>query len=175
MPTSYVETIPQIIKIIQEVKPKHVLDIGIGNGKYGLLTQEYCEGVVVDGVEAWQPYITEIQKAIYRKIYTQDIRAINAKNLSGYDLILMIDVIEHLQKKEAHRVLNSFEGLVLISTPVEDYRAHYENHYEDHVSHWGLKDFKKYSYKDHSTSLSTIVLLDMRKKKKKIKNIFSKN
>lgn len=162
MPTSYSESIPKIIEIIQAVKPRKVLDIGIGRGKYGLLTQEYCENVVVDGIEAWPEYITDVQKSIYRKIYVEDVTQMDLAKLPQYDLVLMIDVIEHFTKDDAYRILNDLQTQVVISTPKEDYRAHYENHFEDHISHWNIHDFDMYPHVDLSTDLSTIALVDVR-------------
>jgi len=167
MPTSYSESIPEVIKIIQAVKPKTVLDIGIGRGKYGLLTREYCDDAVVDGVEAWPEYITETQKAIYRTIYTEDITKMDLTKLNSYDLVLMIDVIEHLTKEDAWRIIETLKTQFVISTPIEDYRAHYDNHFEDHISHWTIKDFDRYPHVNCSTPLSTIVLLDARDEDKK--------
>lgn len=166
MPTSYSESIPTIVKIMQKVQPKTVLDIGIGRGKYGLLAEEYCEGVVVDGVEAWKDYLTDVHKAIYRNIYNEDVTKMDLSKLPKYDLVLMIDVIEHFEKDNAYRILDELQCKVLISTPIEDYRAHYENHFEDHVSHWHIDDFRMYEYEDFSTELSTIVLVDTAKRKK---------
>lgn len=163
MPTSFMQNIPQVIEVIQKLKPKKILDIGIGNGKYGLLSKEYLNGVVVDGVEAWKPYISDIQKAIYRKIYNQDITTMDLSRLEDYDLYLMIDVIEHVPKTTGHKILQGLGGLILVSTPVEDYRAHYDNHFEDHVSHWTLDDFKNYPYEDYSNEFSTMVLIDTAK------------
>lgn len=154
------QNIPEVVAVMQSLKPKKVLDIGIGNGKYGLLAREYIEGVVVDGVEAYEPYITDIQRAIYNKIHIGDISTMDIAKFKGYDLYLMIDVIEHVPKTVGHKILKGLDGLVLVSTPVEDYRAHYENHFEDHVSHWTTEDFKNYSYVDYSNEYSTMVLVD---------------
>lgn len=167
MPTSYAESIPTVVDIIQQVKPKKVLDIGIGRGKYGLLTREYCDEVIVDGVEAWPEYITDIQRAIYRNIFTEDIVKMDLSKLEDYDLVLMIDVIEHLTKEDGMRIINSLKTQFIISTPIEDYRAHYDNHFEDHISHWTTEDFSQYPFVDCSTKLSTIVLLDARDDSKK--------
>lgn len=160
MPTSFMENIPKVIEVMQRLKPKEVLDIGIGNGKYGLLAKEYVPSVVVDGVEAYAPYITDIHKAIYRQLYLEDVTKMNLGKLPSYDLYLMIDVIEHVPKAQGHTILKGLNGIVLVSTPVEDYRAHYDNHFEDHVSHWTLDDFKDYAYEDLSNDFSTMVLVD---------------
>lgn len=160
MPTSFMQNIPMVVELMQKLKPKKILDIGIGNGKYGLLAIEYIKDVRVDGIEAYEPYITDIQRSIYGKIYNNDISKMDYSKLAGYDLYLMIDVIEHVPKSVGHKILKGLNGVVLVSTPVEDYRAHYDNHFEDHVSHWTLEDFEQYPYEDYSNEFSTMVLVD---------------
>jgi cyclopropane fatty-acyl-phospholipid synthase-like methyltransferase len=162
MPTSYPESIPKIVEVIQAVKPRRILDIGVGRGKYGLLAQEYCDGVVVDGVEAWPGYITDIQRAIYRKIYLEDITKMDLDKLPSYDLVLMVDVIEHFSKEDAYRIIDNLKTQVIVSTPIEDYRAHYDNHFEDHISHWIPEDFNAYPNVNLSNNFSTIMLIDAR-------------
>jgi hypothetical protein len=74
----------------------------------------------------------------------------------------MVDVIEHFEKEEGHRLLGDMAGTVLVSTPREDYRAHYEhNPLEDHHSHWTVEDFSRYErVVDFSNELATIVVVD---------------
>ena len=73
----------------------------------------------------------------------------------------MIDVLEHVEKEEGHRLLPDIAGTVLVSTPREDYRAHHaHNALEDHRSHWTLGDFGDYRGVDFSNDLSTIVVLN---------------
>ncbi len=160
MPTSYVENIPTIVKIIQSISPKRILDLGIGNGKYAFLAKEYLENVIIDGVEAWQPYIRETQKSIYNTIINKDISSIDFGVHADYDLYLMIDVIEHFDKEVGYKILRSVKKPFLISTPLEDYRAEYENPYENHKSHWVFSDFAEFNAVNYSNYLSTIALLN---------------
>ncbi|CAA9516707.1 MAG: hypothetical protein AVDCRST_MAG69-2807 [uncultured Solirubrobacteraceae bacterium] len=165
MPTSHIDNVPVIIKAVQRLAPKSVLDIGIGMGKYGLLIQEYLGGdtgradVVIDGIEGHGGYITDIHRAVYRELYVTDLREFDFRG-ALYDLYLMIDVLEHVDKDEGHRLLRDMGGSVLVSTPKEDYRAHYaHNPLEDHRSHWTIEDFAGYRGIDLSNELSTIVVL----------------
>jgi 2-polyprenyl-3-methyl-5-hydroxy-6-metoxy-1,4-benzoquinol methylase len=168
MPTSFLDNIPTIVRIVQRLEPARVLDVGIGHGKYGLLTREYLSGdtgrsdVVIDGVEGFSGYVGEIQRAIYDQVLLADIRELDFAALE-YELYLMIDVLEHVAKDEGHRILQAMAGTVLVSTPKEDYRAHYaHNPLEDHQSHWGLDDFVRYPLHDFSNDNATIVVLDTR-------------
>ena len=69
--------------IIISLQPFSVLDVGSGFGKYGVLCREYLElwdGRQeykfirrIDGVEAFENYITPLHKFIYNNIYTENI------------------------------------------------------------------------------------------------------
>ncbi len=43
MPTSHLYQISDILEIISLIRPRSVLDVGVGFGKYGLLAREYLE------------------------------------------------------------------------------------------------------------------------------------
>jgi hypothetical protein len=167
MPTSFLDNIPTIVRIVQRLRPHAVLDIGVGMGKFGLLTREYLAGdtgqsaIVVDGIEGFEGYVTDIQRAIYDELFIADVREFDFR-ATDYDLYLMVDVIEHFGKEEGHRLLADMGGTVLVSTPKEDYRAHYEhNPLEDHHSHWTVDDFSRYpGVADFSNDLATIVVVD---------------
>lgn len=165
MPTSHIDNVPAIIKIVQRLAPKTVLDVGVGMGKYGLLIREYLGGdtgradVVIDGIEGFDGYVTDIHRAVYRDLFETDFRDFDFRS-AHYDLYLMVDVLEHVEKADGHRILRDMAGTVLVSTPREDHRAHYEhNPLEDHRSHWMLEDFADYRGVDFSNELSTIVVL----------------
>lgn len=86
MPTSYPENISSIICFIRHLKPKSVLDIGPGFGKYGLLCREYLDiwnkwtyskdkwDIRIDAIEAFANYITPVHKYIYNNIYIGDAK-----------------------------------------------------------------------------------------------------
>lgn len=161
MPTSYLENIPEIIKLAQSVKPESVMDCGIGCGKYGLLCREYIQPKELRAIEAWSPYLKDYPwlTEIYDSVYVGDLRT---APLPQMDLYLLVDVIEHFSKEDGNVLLKKMKAAakhVLISTPKLEYYAHYTNPFEDHKSHWTLADFTEFTFEDHSNDLSTIVLL----------------
>lgn len=161
MPTSFMENIPQILKAIADANPKTVLDIGIGRGKYGFLISEYFPDVQVDGVEVFKDYITKRNKAIYRKIYNENILE---SQRDGYDLYIIVDVLEHWDKDEGLALIRKFVdggGKVLISTPrsVGEQGAEFGNEWERHVSQWQGSDFNEFSRKEYFNDLSFMFLL----------------
>ena len=158
MPSSYSANISTIISIVKKVNPRTVLDIGIGWGKYGLLVREYLPDLAqLDGIEVWEPYVTKIQQAIYDTILISDVREAAIEN--SYELTLLIDVLEHFNRREAKQLLRRLPKPLLLATPTEWFQEDHSNPYERHRSQWKLTDFSTYSFEDYSNNLSYILLI----------------
>ena len=157
MPTSHTGQINTIIELITTINPKSILDIGIGNGKYGFLSREYLEiasgkndsaihKIRMDGIEAFPSYITDLQRLIYDNIYIGDASDLITKTETKYDLILLMDVFEHFTKEDGEKLLSNCLAratYVLISCPknVLEQGAEYGNIYETHRFEWKKKHF----------------------------------
>jgi SAM-dependent methyltransferase len=145
MPTSEHWQIPLVVDVIAREKPARVLDVGAGYGKYGVLAREYGGSTRVDAVDVNAP-----RYPVYDHVYLGDIRELDKvlpEEARDYDLALFIDVIEHLEKGDAYRVL---EGLarrakkVLITTPLGFRQQEIEGMpFETHRSGWFPGDFGK--------------------------------
>src|SRR3972149_3569081 len=111
MPTSQYNQISKIMDLIIELNPKSILDIGVGFGKYGVLCREYLKFWVwdgthdfhdfktrIDGVEAFEEYLTPIHAFVYDNIYKGDAKDLVDQLDTSYDLVLLIDVLEHFNK-----------------------------------------------------------------------------
>jgi ubiquinone/menaquinone biosynthesis C-methylase UbiE len=169
MPTSYPEKIPILINLIKKLRPKTIMDIGFGYGKYGFLIREYLrekDGAnwqpvkKIDGIEAFSNYVSTIQKEIYDNIFIGDATNMEIKD---YDLYLMIECIEHMNKEKALNLLDRItkKGKVIVTTP-KKYTKQGEMHgnkYEKHISHWTKEDFKKYNPEDHSIKNTLILVI----------------
>lgn len=162
MPTSWYQSIPNILEQIKKQNPKTILDIGVGFGKYGVLIREVLELpyqrydkkqwlVKIDGIEAFEKYKNPMYDYIYNKIYYGDAVQI-IKRLSKYDCILLIDVLEHFEKEEGKEFIKELMTHVnkslIISTPMYpgkqlDYLG---NKYEEHKSKWSILDFIDYDF-----------------------------
>jgi SAM-dependent methyltransferase len=161
MGTSRLEQIPQVLQSVISYKPQSVLDVGVGCGKYGLLLREYLEGwekspsqilcagqrtLRVDGVEVFPEAITPVHKLLYDNIIVGDIANV-CHDIGDYDVIMMIDVIEHLEKSVAMKTLQTLlpkvKKGIIISTPADDMPQDplYGNEHERHVSVWSPADF----------------------------------
>jgi len=155
MPTSNSSQISKIICLITDINPLSILDIGVGFGKYGVLCREYLEfwdgrneytfKRRIDGIEAFKDYLTPLHKFVYNKIYTGNALQLIDKINFSYDLVLLIDVLEHFTKEEGtllvKKIVSKNKGL-LLSTPkkVHAQDTVFKNKYETHKSQWSEKE-----------------------------------
>ena len=138
--------------LVVYLKPASILDIGVGFGKYGVLCREYLElwdgrgnyselHTSIDGVEALKYYITPLHKFFYNRLYDEDAINIIDKIDFAYDLVLLIDVLEHFNKEQGNsllsKVIRNNKGAI-ISTPkkVSNQKEAFNNKYEIHKSQW---------------------------------------
>nr|MBA3284464.1 glycosyltransferase family 1 protein [Nitrosopumilus sp.] len=157
MPSSQYYHISKIMEMIISLKPNSVLDIGSGYGKFGVLCREYLElwdgrqkyefKKRIDCVEVFKEYITPLHKYIYNYIYNNNILDLVTNLDYRYDLILLIDVLEHFEKKEGSDLLKKLvknNNGVLISTPKKPspQKDAFGNIYETHRSRWTNNDLR---------------------------------
>lgn len=159
MPSSQSSQISTIVHQIRKVNPKSLLDVGIGFGKYGFLAREYLEfwdgrqrysdwKRRIDGIEVFEDYITPAHRFIYNNLYIGNALTLIPRLRHRYDLVLLIDFIEHLEKPEGWKLLKACEERsrrLLISTPkkVRFCKGSFGNPHEAHVSQWNLDDFHR--------------------------------
>jgi SAM-dependent methyltransferase len=162
MASSFANQIPIIIYLIQQYRPSSILDIGKGFGKYGFLIHEFTgidntkrpkpeltlaqqSSTAIDAIDVNPEYSWPHIEQLYRNLKIGRIEELYLE-LPHYDLILMADIIEHLDKAVALKIVQHFVesgSIVVISTPVEFFRQDlYESDAEHHVSHWTAADFK---------------------------------
>lgn len=168
MPSSYAGSFPPIVHAIIAFDPRHVLDVGPGWGKYGLACREYlAELETLDAVEVPQGrYPT--QDAIYGSIFVGDIRLAPEQFFLPYDLVLLIDVIEHLPLNDGHELLSRIQRAgpaVMVATPTRFFEQHVEsNPHETHLSFWDGAEISPHRVvADVSTADAGIFLLKGRR------------
>jgi hypothetical protein len=166
MPSSFYDAIPVVLAAAMELRPRSILDVGIGFGKYGLLFREYLDvsaqttgglafdprrrGVRIDGIEAFQPYVTDLQRAVYDTIYTGEAQAL-LPGLGPYDLVFMADVLEHFTKADGRILLSqalakAHRGVLVVTPAIHfDQGPVFGNPYEVHRSFWTPGDFAAYA------------------------------
>jgi hypothetical protein len=157
MPSSHPLQLNEIIDLVILTDPQKLLDIGVGFGKYGFLAREYLElwnssndylkwTRQIDGIEAFRDYLTPIHRQIYSRIHEGDALSLLPLLDHRYDLILMIDVLEHFSRDDGVKVLELCRRRgrnTIISVPksMSAQGEVYGNPYETHKYSWGRKDF----------------------------------
>jgi len=154
MPTGVLLVAERTITLAGTVKEPiaRVLDIGCGYGKHGVLLREYLHPTpIVDGVEAWEPYVEPHRlRGIYDNLMVMDALDMTREDLDPYDMVVMGDVIEHMKKGAAIDFLGRVRGWLVIATPV----LHFHTDEglpptEAHISHWTEQDFRDTGRVDH--------------------------
>ena len=128
---------------------KTVFDVGAGAGTYSKITHETAdevkqwqptikEDLKVDCSEVFKPYVSKYNLGIiYNNIYQDDIENI-LDSIGNYDLIIMGDVLEHMEKDKAIRVFNALKKkckFLWISIPVQSFRP-WTNGYDQLSDEW---------------------------------------
>jgi hypothetical protein len=163
MPTSPYSHIETFIGFLTRTRPCSILDVGLGNGKWGFLARDYLDVMLnesyrrsqwrvrIDGIEAYPDYIQDHQRAIYDTIHIGD--AFNViDQLGHYDLVILGDVLEHFEKSRAWEFFDKCivhtDGDLAVFIPLGNtwrQPAIYGNPFEAHRSAWFFEDFGKFS------------------------------
>lgn len=179
MMTSFVENIPAIVKYAVSLRPRAILDIGAGFGKFALLIREALLSIRaetgelipkqyfwIDCVESCR-YFVDLpwHDRLYEKHYHGDIFTLDRTFFSTYDLIMMIDVVEHEEKGKMLELIRDIrrrgEAVILISTPraVVFYKEHYYGpDCPVHKSQWSESDFKEFKAIDRIASKDSLIV-----------------
>ena len=80
---------------------KRILDVGPGVGTYSHLL--YSLGYRMDAVEIYEPYVEKYNlRKLYDNVYVDDIMKFD---YSDYDFIILGDVLEHLERTDAIKLI----------------------------------------------------------------------
>ncbi len=156
MPISNWDAIPSIMNEVHRLQPKLILDLGIGFGKYGPLLREVTDAMYgrcrqaqweaeIIGFEAHEAYENSCwncYNVVWRQDFTKPIGM-------GYDLVLMIDSLEHLDPLQGKNFLDALveqNKHVIISVPVVPMPqgAMYGNEFETHRTHYDGTEFERF-------------------------------
>ncbi|MDP6581149.1 MAG: tetratricopeptide repeat protein [Vicinamibacterales bacterium] len=160
MPSSTYAQIPTLVTFLGRLKPTSILDVGLGNGKLGFIARDFLDvmqgeryrqedwQLKLDGIEAFGEYIQDHQKAIYDTIHIGDAFDV-IDRLEHYDVILVGDVLEHLEKTRAETFLDKCcdhcTQAIILSIPLSETWTQediYDNPYERHRSFWKPEEFE---------------------------------
>ncbi len=161
MPTSRPFFLEQYCQFLMDVKPASLLDIGCGFGKFGFLAREYLDvwgneeydplgfgRTRIDAIDYFSPYIIGIQRVIYDHIYSGNALTL-LPELTTYDMIVCVDVLEHFTKEDGLKLLNiisdkSKYAWVVTPTIVSEQGSIYGNDKETHVAQWEEAELGKF-------------------------------
>jgi hypothetical protein len=172
VPVSDISNIEPILREVVRLQPKRIYEAGIGFGKYGALCREVLEAVdgrcrpdqwqiEINGVDGFPAYNNPLW-ATYNNVVTADFRNIYGQ-ISGYDVVLVIDSIEHVEKAEALTILYHLAQAnrhLIVSVPVGDcpQDACFSNEYERHRSTWkGPGEFAAFNYRVLHSGVCVVV------------------
>lgn len=157
MPSSQAWRIPHVAELIYKLKPRSVLDIGIGFGKWGVIAREYTDvnkgrcaknkwQVRIDGIEIFAAYRSVLWE-VYNTVYIGNVIDVLPK-LGNYDLILAIEVLEHMTRADGLRMMSqikakSIHHVITYSNSVSP--AVFGNRHEEHITKWSPEDFKGFT------------------------------
>jgi len=189
MPTGHFGHISLVVEILMKVKPKSVLDIGVGYGKYGMLAREYLDfahfkkrEIVIDGIEGFGEYIQEGQRFYYDHILVGDARTI-LPSIGQYDMILLLDTLEHFTRDDGLQILKTCQSkakYILVGTPhdIGVQSAVYGNELERHRFQWRKADllpFTPIAFFNHADTLVALFGARSREIKREIRYLQFKN
>jgi len=163
MPTSPYNHIGTFIGFLTGARPRSMLDIGLGNGKWGFLARDCLDVMLnesyhrsrwqvrIDGIECYPDYIQAHQRAVYDTIHIGDAFEV-IDHLDRYDLVVLGDVLEHFEKARALEFLDKCvahaERHVAVFIPLGQnwqQAAIYGNPYETHRSAWFFEELAPFA------------------------------
>ncbi len=149
----YVISLTDPVCKIVDTSAKSVLDVACGKGLPMMVLKQKVNFKDVHGVDLYEPYINFCKRKGIHNSYTFcDARKLPFKNKS-FDIAMALQVLEHLNKKDALKVLTDLERIakkqVIISTPIglTFHPAVDGNDLQLHKSGFMPKDFEDKGYK----------------------------
>ena len=170
MPVSDCHGIPAVMNEVARLNPSEVIELGIGFGKWGVLLREVLDArhgrlhredwqATILGVEIYPGYRNPAW-SLYTRVIERDFLSVDHK---AYDLVMMIDSLEHLTPGVGRPFLERMvtrNDAVIISVPNGhmDQGETFGNPYEAH--RWtftDLEEFEAYNYKVLHRGVCTVV------------------
>lgn len=149
-----------VLAAVVATGPRSILEIGPGFGKYGVLLRELLDlrpgakggyapfQLRIDAVEVDARYLTPIHKFVYDEVVVGDAAAQLASLPRKYDVVLLVDVLEHFRKLAACGLLMDALKIarnVVVATPYGYYPQGevFDNPHEAHLCGFFPSEFRE--------------------------------
>ena len=138
----------------QNMDGLRVLDCACGRGAWGFFIRSQLKGsAYLEGFDLFSPYIERLRELkLYNYVYRMDIREVRSL-AQKFDVILAMDVLEHLEKYEAMKVMRDLEDMtkivLIISLPIGAQKqdvGHDGNLYQIHKSSFRPEEMEGLGY-----------------------------
>ena len=134
-----------ILKILRELKPKSILEVGFGNGD--LLLKLNSKGFSGLGIDFSKEACEEFKKKTRGKELKFEIRNCSVEELVGvetFDLLLACEVLEHIEG-DLNTLKNWYRpikrgGHILLSIPAHMKMQGYNDDYAGHIRRYEKKE-----------------------------------
>lgn len=157
MPTSDFANIEPIMSEVHRLQPERMIELGVGFGKYGVLCRETLDGIYgrcredqwtrkIYGVEIFEAYRNPAWEC-YDGVQIADF---STEEISGFDLVLMVDSLEHLEPERgseflAHLVENNRRVIISVPNgPMPQDEPVFGNPHERHLTTYYGREFYRY-------------------------------
>ncbi len=176
MPLSNMLHLPAIAYFAMALRPRRILDVGIGMGTYGFILRQFIDvreerldkntwQTVIDGIEIFEAYRNPVWDYVYNKVLIGDARVL-IDQLDRYDVVLCNDVLEHFDLDDARKFLSRLvetNQTVIATTPNIDFPqgSWAGNEAETHRCSLQAKDFP-YLVAQKKTGITTCYVCSRR-------------
>ena len=147
-----------IVQRFLDKESKSILDVGCGKGKPMRFVNKRGRFYAV-GLDIFKPYLIKAKMEETHDDYVLcDVRYMPVKD-KAFDVVLAMEVLEHLGKKEGVKMLKDIERMlkdieriarkqVIITTPVGRCEQHIcdNNPYQEHRCIWNIDEMKCLGY-----------------------------
>ena len=141
--------------------------LDVGSGPCRKFKDHRFRGVDITCLDIFKPYLSACRELGFKVVHGDALRLKDYFKPKSFDIVLLIDVLEHFKKSDGKKVLAEVEKIakrqIVIWTPVGWYPQDYEcvdepwkvignlqteqkNIYQQHRSFWHPKDLEKKGY-----------------------------
>ncbi len=130
-----------------------ILDVGCGRGLPMRKIRSRMSVKYAVGVDIFKPYLTECRKkGLHNKYILSDVKKMSFKS-NSFDVVIALQILEHLSKKDAWKVLTNLEKIarkqVIVAMPIGECFHSEKDHniHQLHKSSFYPSELAKKGYK----------------------------